>query len=145
MPDAPDPDHRRLDGLADDTVKALGKLSEALEMVEEARGRLYGFHRLTGSADLALGEAIGLLKQAGHSDLADSIAEDLLGRNVLQGRWTFQLVEEYDDGYYRAFRAHEERARASLAGGRRHLFEAEMKEERRTKGRPAHQATPTSE
>src|SRR5688572_6781381 len=103
MPDAPDSDHRRLDGLADDTVKALGKFSEALEMVEEARGRLYGFHRLTGSADLALGEAINLLKEAGHSDLADSIADDLLGRNVLQGRWTFQLVEEYDDGYYKAF------------------------------------------
>ena len=145
MSDAPDSDHRRLDGLADDTVKALGKLSEALEMVEEARGRLYGFHRLTGSADLALGEAIDLLRQAGHADLADSIAEDLLGRNVLQGRWTFQLVEEYDDGYYQAFQAHEAKARASLAGGRRHLFEAEMKEDRRTKGRPAHEATPTSE
>ncbi len=145
MPDAPDADHRRPDGLSDDTVKALGKLSEALEMVEEARGRLYGFHRLTGSADLALGEAVALLQQAGHSDLAEGIAEDLLGRNVLQGRWTFQLVEEYDAGYYQAFCAHEARARASLAGGRRHLFEAEMKEQRRTQGRPAHEATPTSE
>ena len=97
-------------------------------MVEEARGRLFGFHRLTGSADLALGEAINLLKEAGHSDLADSIAEALLGRNALQGRRTFQLVDEYDDGYYQAFRAHEAQVRASLAGGRRHLFEAEMKE-----------------
>ena len=142
MNDTPDSDHQRPADLDDDTVKALGKLSEALEMVEEARGRLYGFHRLTGSADLTLGEAIELLKQAGHTNLADDIAEDLLGRNVLGGRWTFQLVEEYDDGYYRAFRAHEEKARSSLAEGRRHLFEAEMKENRRTKGRPSHEASP---
>ncbi|WP_278255253.1 NAD(P)H-binding protein [Nocardioides convexus] len=27
-----------------------------------------------------------------------------VGRNVLQGRWTFQVVEEYDDGYYAAFK-----------------------------------------
>lgn len=142
MNDTPDLDHQRPADLDDDTVKALGKLSEALEVVEEARGRLYGFHRLTGTADLALGEAIELLRQAGHTNLADDIAVDLLGRNVLAGRWTFQLVEEYDDGYYRAFRAHEEKARSSLAGGRRHLFEAEMKEDRRTKGRPSHEATP---
>lgn len=142
MPEARGADLRRPDELSDDTVKALGKLSEALEMVEEARGLLYGFHRLTGSADLALGEAVDLLVQAGHSDLADTIVEDLLGRNVLQGRWTFQLVEEYDDGYYQAFRAHEAQVRASLAGGRRHLFEAEMKEQRRTQGHPAHEATP---
>jgi hypothetical protein len=142
MNDTPDPDHRRPADLDDDTVKALGKLSEALEMVEEARGRLYGFHRLTGTADLALGEAVELLRQAGHTNLADDIAVDLVGRNILGGRWTFQLVEEYDDDYYRAFRDHEEKARSSLAEGRRHLFEAEMKENRRTKGRPSHEATP---
>ena len=85
MTETPNAEHQRPDGLADSTVKALGKLSEALEMVEEARGRLYGFHRLTGAADLALGEAVDLLKRAGHTDLADGIAEDLLGRNVLQG------------------------------------------------------------
>ena len=142
MTESRNAEHQRPDGLADSTVQALGKLSEALEMVEEARGRLYGFHRLTGAADLALGEAVDLLKRAGHTDLADGIAEDLLGRNVLQGRWTFQLVEEYDDGYYRAFRLHEEKARSSLAGGQRHLFEADMKEDRRTQGRPSHEATP---
>lgn len=143
MAESPSPEHQRPEGLTDATVEALGKLSEALEMVEEARGRLYGFHRLTGAADLALGEAVDLLERAGHTDLAGGIAEDLLGRNVLQGRWTFQLVEEYDDGYYRAFKAHEEKARASLADGRRHLFEADMKEDRRSHGHPSHEAAPT--
>ena len=83
-----------------------------------------------------------MLRRAGHARLADELAEDLLGRNVLEGRWTFQMVEAYDDGYYAAFRRNEARARDALAEGRRHLFEAEMKENRRTHGRPGHEARP---
>ena len=138
----PDAAHRRPDGLDDRTVEALGKLSEALEVVEHARGLLYGFHRLTGKADLALGEAVELLRTAGRKDLAERIDKELVGRNVLEGRWTFQIVEDYDDGYYDVFRALEREARDSLAGGRRHLFEAEMKEDRRTHGRERHEALP---
>ncbi len=37
------PQHRRPDGVADETVEAVGKLSEALETVEQARGHLYAF------------------------------------------------------------------------------------------------------
>lgn len=140
--DSPGLEHRRPDGLDDTTVQALGKLSEALEVIEEARGRLYGFHRLTGTADLALGDAVDLLRDAGHEEIAQQIADELLGRNVLYGRWTFQIVEEYDDNYYAVFRAHEETAREALAGGRRHLFEAEMKEERRTRGGEFHESSP---
>ncbi|WP_151525996.1 hypothetical protein [Serinicoccus kebangsaanensis] len=140
--DQPAPEHQPPPGVDDATVQALGKLSEALETVEHARGLLYGFHRLTGSADLALGEAIDQLHRAGHEQLADQLREDLLGRNVLQGRWTFQLVEEYDDGYWSRFRTWEERARQQLAQGRRHLHEARMKEEERTDGRPGHEARP---
>ncbi len=129
-------------GTSDATVEALGKLSEALEVIEDARGHLYAFHRLTGTADLALGEAVGLLRRAGHPEVADRLETDLVGRNVLHGRWTFQVVEEYDDGYYAAFRDHERRAREELVEGRRHLFEAEMKQDRRTHGRPGHEPTP---
>jgi hypothetical protein len=39
-------------GAPDAAVAALGKLSEALEPVEHARGLLYEFHRLCGTADL---------------------------------------------------------------------------------------------
>ena len=62
--------------------------------------------------------------------------------NVLRGRWTFQIVEEYDDGYYAAFKSLEELARNELVDGRRHLYEAEMKEDRRTHGHPDHTARP---
>lgn len=142
MGETPKPQHIRPDGASDKTVEALGKLSEALEVVEEARGLLYTFHRRTGEADLALGDAVDLLREAGHDDVADSIETDLVGRNVLEGRWTFQIVEEYDAGYYAAFREHERIAREALVDGRPHLFEAEMKEDRRTHGRRHHEATP---
>ena len=142
MGEQPAREHRRPDGVTDQTVEALGKLSEALEVVEHARGHLYGFHRLTGMADLALGEAVDLLREAGHDELADRVEAELVGRNVIEGRWTFQVVEEYDDGYYALFKGIEEQARQSLAGGRRHLFEAEMKQERRTDGARHHEAAP---
>ncbi|EFQ82949.1 hypothetical protein HMPREF0063_12158 [Aeromicrobium marinum DSM 15272] len=142
MDETPLERHRRPAGADDATVEALGKLSEALEAVEQARGFLYGFHRTTGGADLMLGEAVDLFRDAGHPDVADRIETELVGRNVLEGRWTFQVVEEYDEGYYAAFKEQERRARDDLLGGRTHVFEAEMKEDRRTYGRRHHEARP---
>lgn len=124
------------------TVEAVGALTEALEWVERARGHLYSFHQLMGHADLLLGEACDKLRDAGHADVADALTVDMVGRNALPGRWTFQIVEEFDDGYWTAFRDHERRVRNQLVGGRRHLHEAAMKEDRRTHGRPGHERTP---
>lgn len=124
------------------TVQALGKLSAALESVERARGHLYGFHQLCGKADFELGDAVEALRAAGHGELADEIGADLLGRNVLEGRWSFQIVEEYDDTYWSAFRAWEQTARDRLADGRRHLYEAALKDRRRTHGRRHHEPGP---
>jgi hypothetical protein len=140
--DEPLPEHQRPDGVSDATVDALGKISEALEAIEAARGFLYSFHRLSGTADLTLGEGVEGLRAEGHTDLADRIDRELVGRNVLQGRWTFQIMEEYDDGYYATFKELERAARQELVGGRRHLFEAEMKEDRRTRGDSDHTAVP---
>lgn len=142
MTDEPLPEHQRPDGVSDATVEALGKISEALEAVEVARGFLYSFHRLSGTADLTLGEGVEELRTAGHTELADRIDRELVGRNVLQGRWTFQIMEEYDDGYYATFKELERVARDELVKGRRHLYEAAMKEGRRTHGDAGHEAVP---
>lgn len=131
-------------GVDSSTVAAVGKLSEALETTERARGHLYSFHQLTGGADLALGEAVDMLREAGHHQLAEKLAAELVGRNVLPGRWTFQIVEEYDEGYYARFRQIEREIRDELVDGRTHLYEAEMKEARRSHGRPGHEAGPDS-
>ncbi|MBQ0895254.1 hypothetical protein KBX37_19480 [Micromonospora sp. U56] len=140
--DGPDRQHRRPDGVTDETVAALGKLSEALETVERARGNLYSLHQLIGHADLMLDDAVAQLRAAGHEDLAERVHTELLGRNVIAGRWTFQIVEDFDDNYYAVFRELDRAARDQLVDGRRHLYEAEMKERRRTRGRPGHEARP---
>lgn len=127
---------------SDGTVDAVGKLTEALEFVERARGHLYSFHQLMGHADLLLGEACEALRTAGHDAVADRLENDMVGRNVLEGRWTFQMVEEFDDTYWSRFRQHESRVRDELLEGARHLHEARMKERRRTHGRKGHEAGP---
>jgi len=138
------PGRRTPDGVSDQTVDALGKLSEALETCERARGHLYTFHQLTGSADIELGAAVTALREAGHDAIASRIERELLGRNVLPGRWTFQIVEDYDDGYWSVFREVEQAARDELAGGVRHLYEARLKQDERTAGVPGHAAQPRS-
>ncbi|QYC43295.1 hypothetical protein Nocox_28530 [Nonomuraea coxensis DSM 45129] len=130
----PDQDHRRPDGADDQAVKAAGMLSEALETVERARGHLYSFHQLTGSAHATVAEVVDLLDGTGHDDLARRLAAELLGRDVLPGRWTFQIVEEYDDDYYAAFRELEREVRDRLMAGRRHVYEAELKQRSQAAG-----------
>ncbi|MGI5131585.1 hypothetical protein ACQEVB_32610 [Pseudonocardia sp. CA-107938] len=135
--------HSRPAGASDELVAANGAFGEALERIERARGALYDVHQLVGRADALLDDVVEGLRASGHDDLADRVRDELIGRNVLAGRWTFQIVEEFDDGYYAAFRDLERTVREATMDGRRHVFEAEMKERRRTRGRTGHEATPS--
>jgi hypothetical protein len=136
------PSRRRPDGIDDDTVAAVGKLSEALEWIERARGRLYDFHQMMGHADFLVEDAATRLAECGHDQLADELRTQIIWRNVLEGRWTFQVVEEFDDLYYSEVVRHEQLVRDSLLAGRRHVYEAELKEARRTPGLRGHESTP---
>jgi hypothetical protein len=129
---------------SDEVVAAVGKLGEALEWVERARGRLYDLHQLIGRADFLFEEAADELDAAGQTAWAERVRRDVIGRNVIEGRWTFQVVEEFDDIYWSCVRDVEAAVRRDLVGGRRHVFEAEMKERRRTSGRRFHEADPVS-
>ena len=126
--------HQRPAGSDDATVDAVGKISAAFEVVENARGMLYAFHRMSGEADLALQEGVAALREAGHLTLADEIDDVLVGRDVVRDMWTFQLVEAYDEQYWQVFREVDAVVRDALAGGRPHVFEAEMKEREQTGG-----------
>jgi hypothetical protein len=138
----PGPAHQRPPQASDITVEAAGKVSEALEWIERARGRLYDVHQLVGRADFLFEDAANLLEEAGNGELAEFVRTEVIGCNVLPGRWTFQIVEEFDDGYYRTVADAERRIRNELMNGRRHVFEAELKEQRRTKGQRGHEARP---
>ena len=127
-------EHPRPSGASDAEVSADGKISAALEVIEQARGLLYGFHRMSGQADLALQEAVSALRECGHPELADEVDTVLVGRDVVPGWWTFQIVEAYDAGYWSVFRAVADKVRTELAGGAPHVFEAEMKAAEQTDG-----------
>jgi hypothetical protein len=126
------PDHEVPDDVDEATVDAVGKLTKALETTDRARGHLYSFHQLIGESDRRVEEAMHMLRDAGHAAWADRLERELFGCNILEGRWTFQIVEEFDDGYWSLFRALEAGVRDDLTAGRRHLREAGMKGEHHT-------------
>ena len=112
------------------TVDAVGKATEALEYVERARGHLYAFHQLIGRADFLFEQsALGLAAAGRHADAA-SMWRNVVGRDVLEGRWTFQIVEGFDDDYYDAARAEVTRLESALVDGRRHAHEEQLRERR---------------
>ncbi|GHA97027.1 hypothetical protein GCM10010330_58970 [Streptomyces tendae] len=139
---ADDDPERRPEGVSDATVEALGSLSKSLETTECARGHLFAFHQHTGAADFELDRAVELLRVAGHPEWAERVRAEILGRNVIPGHWTFQIVDAYDRTYYQPFRDLERAAVERLAEGRRHLYEAELKEARRTRNHPDHTSRP---
>ncbi len=134
MAQQPDAAHQRPDGIDDATVDAVGKIGEAFELLERARGALYEFHQRIGWVDDTLGEGLEQLRAAGHGELADELTRSWLGRNVLPGMWTFEVVEAFDRTYYAVAVEGERRVRDTLMEGRRHVQEAERKAKRRSNG-----------
>jgi hypothetical protein len=119
-----------------DTVDAVGKATEALEYVERARGHLYAFHQLIGRADFLFEESASRLAEAGHREEAVSLWRNVVGRDVLEGRWTFEIVEQFDDDYYEASHAEVIRLEQRLVGGRRHAHEEALRHRRRAQHPP---------
>ena len=72
----------------------MGKVSEAFEWLERARGRLYDFHQMLGHLDLQMSEAVQRLHDAGHAELADlargSVRASLAGEASKQ-RWLTEI------------------------------------------------------
>ena len=65
-----------------------------------------------------------------------------MGQNVLTGRWTFQIVEEYDERYYATFRSMERAAREEPHG--RSQSRGRDEGARAHRGRPTTSPSPTT-
>jgi anti-anti-sigma factor len=126
----------------DEIIEAMGTLGEAYEYLIRARGHLYTFHQLMGRVDFLFGDAADQLAAAGEHEAAERLRTEIVGRNVLDGRWTFQVVEEFDGLYWDtahdAVRGMERR----YQNGQRHLYESSLKDQRRSAGRPGHERRP---
>jgi hypothetical protein len=135
---------QRPDGASDQLVEAVGKASEAYEYLVRARGHLYSFHQLMGHVDLMFSDVAARFDEAGLADVAARMREEVVGRNALDGRWSFQVVEEFDDLYFGPVEAEVRRLEADHMDGQRHIYESEMKDHRITRGRPGHERRPPS-
>jgi hypothetical protein len=99
---------------------------------------------MLGHLDFQMSEAAGLLRSSGHEEAATRIEREVIGRNVLDGRWTFQVIDEFDDVYYAPVRTVENALLNEFMAGRRHVYEAELKEQRRTVGERGHDRWPAA-
>ncbi len=133
---------RRPEGVDDATVEALGRASEGFEYLERARGHLYSLHQLIGRVDFLFEDAADLFQQAGCVEEAERLRAEVIGRNVLDGRWTFQIVEEFDDLYYGPIRETLRDLEQRHLDGHRHVYESELKDHRRSLGRFGHERRP---
>ena len=113
--------------------QAAAKLSEALEYVERARGRPTPSTSSPATRTCCWTRSSRLWRDRS-PDLIETIRHQLYGLDVLFGRWTFEVVEEFDSGFYAAWLDVEKQVRQELTGGRRHTFEARLKAERQARG-----------
>lgn len=126
MPDAWD--------AAEETSDVVGMLDEYADVLVRARGRLYDFHQLVGTADALLSKVAEGMDTTGEEDLAARVRRRLLGRNVVPGMWSFELVEAFERTYLDVAEDVVAELRGALADGRRHTHEARMKRRRRRDG-----------
>lgn len=121
-----------LDG---DELAAVHEIELGVEWLLRAQGALLQFHHAVGHAMDHLDDAEGLLRDS-HPVLADHLRDDLLPAGVTpEGRWSYELVEAFEEGHLveaKQFRAH---ALAELTGGERHVAEQRQQRDWRERAR----------
>jgi len=115
-------------------IDAIHEVELGVEWLTRAHGALLEFHHGTGHAMEHLAAAESLFRERGHEALADDIKHRFLPRGVIdQDRWSYDVLETFEDGMLADVDAFEERARREVTGGRRHV--AEQQQERDWKDR----------
>jgi hypothetical protein len=118
----------------DATTTALHEVELALEWLQRAQGHLLEFHHATGHAMDHLADAERLLRDCGHTDLADRLRDTHLPSGVVDDdRWSYDIVEGFQSGILADVAAFERETRDRLTDGSRHV--AERRQERDWKRR----------
>jgi len=121
------------DEVSEAEAAAIHEVELTLEWLQRARGLFVQFHHATGHALDHLDDAEAALRDCGYDDLADEIRDEHLPRSVIEDRWTYDLLEEYEETFLRPYESFERRARDSVTDGVRHVHE--RRQEREWKGR----------
>ena len=116
--------------------EALHRVELGVEWLHRAHGDLVEFHHKTGHAMDHLADAEARLRACGHTDLADALRDEYLPRGVIdEGRWSYDVLESYQDGFLSALTDFEERARGEIADGQRHVTERRQEREWKQRAR----------
>lgn len=103
----------------EETLQANHELLSAYEYVIRARGALYEFHHLIAQADSLFESAAKHLNEVGHPECAGYV-QRVVGRDVLPGLRTHELVEGFDDSYWRDANDAENEVRKRIMHNVRH-------------------------
>jgi len=110
--------------LTDREVEALHEVELGVEWLRRAHGALVEFHHNTGHAMEHLAEAESLLRESGHTDLADEIRDRHLPRGVVdEDRWSYDVLSSFEGEFMADVSDLAVRARSDLADGRHHVAE----------------------
>jgi len=122
--------------LSETEQEALHSVELGLEWLHRAHGDLVGFHHKTGHAMDHLAEAETKLRDCGHTVLADALRDDYLPRGVIDDdRWSYDVLETYQEEFLSALTVFEEDARESVADGKRHVTERQQEREWKARAR----------
>jgi hypothetical protein len=120
----PPTDSESLPELSEAEREALHRVELGVEWLHRAHGDLVEFHHKTGHAMDHLAAAEGFLRDGGHDELADALRDEYLPRGVIDdGRWSYDVLETFQEGFLADLTAFEERARNDVADGHRHVSE----------------------
>jgi hypothetical protein len=109
--------------LTDGERTALHELQLGIEGVNRAYGHLLAFHHAIGRSMDHFAAAEPHLRDAGHEEYADTIRDRHLPAGVVDDRWSYELVEAFEQGFLAEVTAFDEAIRADLAGGQSHVTE----------------------
>lgn len=104
--------------------EALHEVEMGMEWVHRAHGHLVSFHHAIGHAMDHFAAAEPLLIECGFDGLAATIRDDLLPRGVVdETTWSYEVIEQFQDGFLSDVEAFEAEAREEIVDGARHLAE----------------------
>lgn len=116
-------DRNLLDEMSHDERAAVEEIERGLESFHRAHGALVEFHHAIGRAMEHFDEAEGRLREE-HDDIADDLAEDVLPAGITaDGKLTYELVAEFEDGPLATVESVADSTFEELADGRRYPIE----------------------
>lgn len=111
-------------------LETMATAAEAIEYIERARGHLYTLHHLLVRADILFADVATSLRDQGHADEAEILETRVIGRDVIDDRWSFEVVEAFEDGFYGPISGAVRDIERRTVGGRRHALDAALKQAR---------------